>query len=67
MSKYHGYGFGCEDDIISTELLFIIALFFLSCIGCGRGHGAAGYGVGGYGVGGYGLGGYGLGAGLGRF
>lgn len=62
MSKCHGYGYGYGDDIISSELLFIIALFFLSCIGCGKG-----YGAGGFGAGGYGMGGYGLGAGLGRF
>lgn len=39
MSRYHGFG----DQDISNGILFIIALFFLSCAGCGRGN----YGVGG--------------------
>ncbi|OPJ59437.1 hypothetical protein [Clostridium oryzae] len=39
MSRYSGYG----DQQISNGILFIIALFFLSCAGCGSGNYGGGY------------------------
>jgi len=30
--------YGSKDKQVSNEILFIIALFFLSCAGCGRGN-----------------------------
>ncbi|MDP4091534.1 MAG: hypothetical protein Q8930_20000 [Bacillota bacterium] len=40
MSRYR-YNRGCEQ--VGTDILFIIALFFLSCVGCGAG-GFGGFG-----------------------
>lgn len=48
MGRYSRFG----DQQVSNGLLFIIALFFLACVGCGAG----GFGAGGFGAGGYGLG-----------
>lgn len=44
--------YGFNDQQVGNGILFIIALFFLSCAGCGRGGYGGGYG-GNYG-GGYG-------------
>ena len=47
MSRYN-YGFGCNQ--VGNGILFIIAIFFLSCAGCGTGScGPVGCGTGSWG------------------